>query len=60
MQKRTQQTPLPRSKDFRAYEALNRRSMHRRIAIAVTGAVLLLGVRILTPMTAEPRPGESP
>lgn len=60
MQKQTRQTKLTRTRTLRIHGKMSRRSMHRRLALAVVGATLLAGVRTLALSVAGPGPGESP
>ncbi len=60
MQKQTKQATLTRTRTLRIHGKMSRRSMHRRLAVAVVGAALLVGVRTLALSEAGPGPGESP
>ena len=60
MQKSKQQTTFTRTRTLRIQGKMSRRSMHRRLAIAVVGAILLAGAQVLARNVAEPGPGESP
>ena len=60
MQKQTKQATLTRTRMLRIHGKLSRGSMHRRLAVAVVGAVLLVGAGATTRDTTASGPGESP
>jgi hypothetical protein len=60
MQKQTHQSTLTRTKVLPVHGVLGRRSMHRRLAVAAVGALLLIGVRALKRNMAGSGLGESP
>ena len=59
MQKQTTQSTFTQTRTLRIHGTMPRRSMHRYVAVAVVGAVLLIGAEALTRNAAELGPGES-